>query len=310
MSTLILIAGIFLFLLTLSAYMPLSLLATDTLSHFILQYAVAAVILTIIAVFMRMQLHIFVPLALALILAGIQLVPLIPIQSGAPKIAGKPFKILQANVHKLNTDSLLLQKLIRDESPDIIALAEVTSVFKPLLNELKTSYPYQEVVADDETSFGIALLSKAPMKNIHLHHFARAHVPAIEAEIMIGDETATFLAIHPYNPLSDFEARDAEFAEISRLFSARNQKLIIAGDFNATPYCTAFKRLNDHLSLQHARRDNGIIGTYPAWLPYEFLRLPIDHVMAGSAYQIVAHRLGADIGSDHLPTITVLGWKD
>lgn len=47
-------------------------------------------------------------------------------------------------------------------------------------------------------------------------------------------------------------------------------------------------------------------GTYPAWLPIEFLRIGIDHVLTGPNIFRQQCRTGPDVGSDHLPVIADL----
>lgn len=295
--------------LTLLPLMPWPAIVGDTAAHFMLQYMLAAAVLVLLCVACRAGMMTAIPALVAFAVAAFHVAPLIPLDYGAPAMDGAPVKILQANLLKLNSDANRLEKLIVRENPDIIALSEVTRVFKDSFAALEKDYPAQEIIYDDKGSFGIALLSRLPVKSRQQHDFSGSGIPAVSMEIDLHGRTFNMLSIHPMNPLTDIAMRDAEFAGIQKTYAGRAENLVIAGDMNITPYAPAFRRLMSALSLQQARRHNGILGSYPAWLPGNLLRLPIDHVLAGQKFSIGRHTLGADIGSDHLPTVTVLGWK-
>ena len=69
------------------------------------------------------------------------------------------------------------------------------------------------------------------------------------------------------------------------------------------------KALARDLALVNGRREHGVMGSYPAWLPFGILRLPIDHLLASRDFTVIGARLGPDIGSDHLPLVTTLAWR-
>ena len=82
--------------------------------------------------------------------------------------------------------------------------------------------------------------------------------------------------------------------------------LILAGDFNLTPWSFALTRLDHGLGLE--RRDRAI-PSWPAKRPVAGVQLttpailPIDHVYAGLRWRTVAIRRGPNMGSDHYPLI-------
>ena len=71
-------------------------------------------------------------------------------------------RVLWWNVHSDNKNVQSLFALIDEESPDVIALAEVNSDWKRSLDSLKKSYPYRRV-EDREDNFGIALYARMPL---------------------------------------------------------------------------------------------------------------------------------------------------
>jgi len=84
------------------------------------------------------------------------------------------------------------------------------------------------------------------------------------------------------------------------------ERMILTGDFNATPWSGALRRLDSSLGL--TRRDRAV-ASWPAELlggrwPLPFL--PIDHVYAGPGWATVKVERGPWLGSDHYPVIVTL----
>src|SRR5690606_32700409 len=131
---LLMIAGLFLLLLSLTPYVPLPFFLIDLFSHFVLQYFCAALLLIgIITLFGQFgttatATKLYIPVILALILNIIQIAPYLPWKT--PKIeASKTFKVLQANVLFLNTQTDSFDILIGEEQPDIIFISEGNTAF-------------------------------------------------------------------------------------------------------------------------------------------------------------------------------------
>jgi endonuclease/exonuclease/phosphatase (EEP) superfamily protein YafD len=73
---------------------------------------------------------------------------------------------------------------------------------------------------------------------------------------------------------------------------------VLAGDFNATPWCAGFAPLLA-AGFEHGRRGQGLQASWPvalgAW------GIPIDHVLTRGGVGVVRQHLEPDVGSDHLP---------
>ena len=83
-------------------------------------------------------------------------------------------------------------------------------------------------------------------------------------------------------------------------------RMILTGDFNATPWSAEIRRLDRSLGL--TRRDRAV-ASWPAQIfgvrwPFPFL--PIDHVYAGRGWTTVSVERGPWLGSDHYPVIVTL----
>ena len=82
--------------------------------------------------------------------------------------------------------------------------------------------------------------------------------------------------------------------------------LIVAGDFNCTPWSPFFSDLLAATGLHDSALGFGV---WPTWnsslLP---LGLKIDHVLVTGGVVARNHQVGADVGSDHFPVIVDLAY--
>lgn len=304
MQELVILASIFLLLFSLTPYAPFSRLYTDLPSHFILQYAIGAIVVFVVALIFKSPLAVHIMLAAALCLCLWQLKPFIP---KAPQTsAGNTLKILQVNVLFLNKDTVTLRNLVDEEKPDIILAAEVNTAFAKMFRNIISDYPHQTAISSDETAYGIAVLSKTPLEPVQKKDFDMGGIPAQLIKMQHDGKLLSIVSIHPANPVNDIGSRDREFAALEKWFAEEKPEYaLLAGDFNATPYCPALKQLQKQTGLQNAREGKGLYGSWPSWVP-PFMRIPIDHTLVTKNIGVVDLRVGSDIGSDHLPVITSL----
>jgi endonuclease/exonuclease/phosphatase (EEP) superfamily protein YafD len=294
-------------LASLAAFAPRSFFLTDLLSHFVLHYGLAALCLAVLtALVSRDTASVYVLCTATLLACALQLRPMLGTAPPSDAGAGAArLKILQANILFLNADMTDLVNLIATEHPDIIVINEANSAFATAAT-LIPGHPHRKIKPQDGTADGIAVLSRHPFEAVEVLNLSRPASTSIALRIRIGNRPLDILAVHPANPLRDFRARDAEYAGITRWITAEDRlDALVVGDFNATPYSAVFKNLLKSADLKNARAGQGILGSYPAWLPSP-LRIPIDHVVTRGAGRIADMRLGPDIGSDHLPVITTI----
>ena len=86
-------------------------------------------------------------------------------------------------------------------------------------------------------------------------------------------------------------------------------RLIVAGDFNLTPWSFGLRELDASLGLTRVDR---AVWSWPARLDIHGSRLgtppflPIDHVYVGPGWRLVRVRRGPALGSDHFPLVVDL----
>ena len=79
---------------------------------------------------------------------------------------------------------------------------------------------------------------------------------------------------------------------------------MLTGDLDITPWSPAFTKLLSNSGLVDTGPKRGLSATWFSKIP--FVGLMIDHVLVNPGIAAVDNRLGADVGSGHLPVIVDL----
>jgi len=292
---------------SLTPYIPLSARITDLPSHFVLQYAIGAILGSFIVLLLKMP---RVYLVLPGIAFALNVATLAPYLDRAPPqtiAESKTFKVLQVNTLYLNRDTERLEALIRRENPDIITAVETNDAFAAMFKSLADLYPHQDIHPRGDAR-GLAVLSKFPLRDVAVSIFDEPVTPAHSFTVSAHGQNIRFVSLHPYTPLRTLARRDAHMRAVAKAYAApQNTPLVVAGDFNATPWSPVMKTFMRQTGLKSARAGHGILPTWPTFLPASFLRIPIDHILVSDHLHILRYTLGDNTGADHLPTIAVIG---
>jgi endonuclease/exonuclease/phosphatase (EEP) superfamily protein YafD len=106
------------------------------------------------------------------------------------------------------------------------------------------------------------------------------------------------------NDPSDARRRDLQLDDLASLLEGADGPLIVAGDFNTTPWSPHFQDLVATAGLRNAANGHGYLATWPtAFWP---ARIPIDHVLVGGRVAVTHVARGQSIGSDHYPIVADL----
>ena len=202
-------------------------------------------------------------------------------------------KIISANTNFKNTNLQDLKALINKEKPDIVVLLELSHDQALQLTDL-SDYPYQQINPDN-SPFGIGVMSRLAFASVTVDWHWRGSslkIPTIEVIILQNDQLIKVVAFHPMPPIASeyHTARNKKLKEIVEESKQQGLPTIIAGDFNATPWSSAFA------SIDYKRAT----GLQPTW-PMRYFGIPVDQVLVSEHWRVKQSRVGPDIGSDHLP---------
>ncbi len=198
-------------------------------------------------------------------------------------------------------------------SSDIIAVTELTRpLYEQLQETLGTTHPF--VAAEpDLGAFGAAIFSRYPLSDAKLLGRAPAGTTLL-ATAQAGDRQYRIAAVHPISPMSPgrFHQRNEHLQTLSREItelrqSDPNVSVVVAGDFNLTPWSPHFPQFLEQSGLQHVADGAGI---EPTWYAQGVTTFPaglvLDHCFVTPDLTCVSHRVGPSVASDHLPVTVQL----
>jgi endonuclease/exonuclease/phosphatase (EEP) superfamily protein YafD len=260
------------------------------LEHFRVQYLLVGI--AIVAVARSLAPQWFDP---ALVILLLDLIVVAPGMRGAPADhAGKRVRILLSNVLTSNTHYDRIEALVAETKPDVIGLVEPDATWFSHL-----ALPgYTRMEVPHLGNFGIALYARGTLTGGA--EYLGTSYPTIVAQVDVGARF-TMVLTHPMPPMSA-RSRDEQFAQFEAIHDriAPMQPVVIAGDFNATPWSKPFAVIANGLCDTR----NGYQGSFPT--SSAIIRIPIDHVLVTCGVGVHDRWVGPDVGSDHLPVIVDL----
>lgn len=274
----------------------------ELLAHFKLQYLALLIALAAITV-ARRRWYAAAALVPFAIINAIAVAPYWP-RTMTTESIGPSFELMAVNLYGRNRDHERFIELARRENPDLIVLLEVDSAWADALKALAQDYP-QRILVPREDPYGIAVLSRLPLLERRVTDLYGA--PAVDARIALADGRALRLVgVHLRAPRTPSLAaqRNAQLAALRPLVAAHAGPLIVAGDFNVTPYSPLMSDWLKLTGLDDARRGRGFSMTWPTTMP--LLGVPIDHCLVSEHFIVAEQHQGAAFGSDHYPVVTRL----
>ncbi|WP_230970124.1 endonuclease/exonuclease/phosphatase family protein [Nitrogeniibacter aestuarii] len=215
-----------------------------------------------------------------------------PLAAKAEAEDAPTLRVVTANVMYTTGDPVGVMEWALSQRADIILLQEVNGKFAQTLETMTTGFPHRHLLARDDP-FGIGIVSRYPLSHSAVVT-GPGGIPMLEATVDTPDGAVPVLVVHPFPPLTEVAHR--ERAELIHLVDTRAGKtptLIVGGDFNATPWSSAFNGVR-HLGIA----SRGL----PTWREV----LPIDHVMVGSGWALRMADRGPANWSDHRPLVVEL----
>lgn len=232
-------------------------------------------------------------------LLGLSAIPLFTAHDRLPRATagGDAIKILSANIHFENQDLSRLKALINKETPSLVTLLELSPTAAAELEKLE-NYPFKALYPEN-SPFGIGLLSKLPITEVTLDRngLNELIIPTLQAVIDWHGSDINVVAFHPMPPINpDYHAaRNFKLGQLSSNSLQSGMPTIIAGDFNASPWSSAF-------AGSELKRATGLASTWPSGL----FGIAVDQVLASKQWHVYDFYVGTDTGSDHLPVIATL----
>jgi vancomycin resistance protein VanJ len=225
---------------------------------------------------------------------------------GQPKAspAGTRLVIITHNVSVYNRDPQGTINALLASDADVLLLQETDGTVRPYLDRLKSRFPYSTPCPN---RCALVIFSRLPL----IHTEYRFHgldgqfgPPLIDARIALPDgREVTVATLHMPWPVPPEPQETLREDLISALAARSDKTIVLAGDFNLTPWSAAMGRLDT--GIRPLRRATLGVFSFPArigtGLPAPFPFLPIDQALVGPDWVVASVHRQPRTGSDHYP---------
>lgn len=213
--------------------------------------------------------------------------------------------VMIANVKMSNDPDGRLVDMVREVRPDLLLAMETNAKWNGALATLEETMPHTVSHVSD-SSFGIHLFSRLPLDSPEIRFLAGQDTAQVVTGVTLASgEIVDFLGVHPRPPLPSNDnttiSRDAVLYKAALLLREHERTGIVAGDFNATPWETAVRRMRQIGNLQETRRGYGYVPTFNAnswWMSW-----PLDHIFHEAGFATLSLERLSSFGSDHYPFV-------
>ncbi len=265
-------------------------------THFRVQYlVVTAAVLSL--TLMRRRWVASGVLAAAGAVSAAPVLPYLPLAPGSvAEAAVEPVKVLSVNVSFRQFSARRLLEIVRESAPDVVVVQELTPHAERELAALDEMFPQNRRFPADGP-YGIGLWSRFPLESSATIAIGRR--PGIEARVRGPAGPFTVIGVHLSAPTTARRgsARNRELRELAARSAAHAGPLVVAGDFNTTPYSPYFTDRLAESRLTDSRRGRTLSISWPTTLPV--IGIPIDHVAVNDGFTVLSHRRLPNFESDH-----------
>lgn len=210
--------------------------------------------------------------------------------------------LVSLNLLYSNEDRRRVHAYLAAANPDVLVLEELTPEWLHALRPVLERYPYS-VAADQVGPWGLGLFSRVPLRDTRTTDLGVRGSFNVITTLDLAGGPVRLAAVHLSSPTSALKARyrNAQLEQLARLLGSVGGAMprLVLGDLNATPFSPYLRDLLQRTGMQDARRPQGLLGTWPRWMP--LLQIPIDHCIADPAAGITSVTRGPAVGSDHYP---------
>ena len=277
-------------------------------THFRVQYLAATAAVLVLSA-LRRKWGICAVLVAAGAVSAAPVLPYLPIGPAAPAAVAAgapPLKVLTVNVSFGQFSPRRLLEIVREAGPDVLIVQELTPHAETVLADFDTVFPYHRKFPA-EGPYGIGVWSRLELESGET--FALGRLPAIEAHVRGPTGVFTVIGVHLSAPTSPRRAaaRKQELIELAARSAAVTGPLVVAGDFNVTPYSPYFVQWLADSGLTDSRRGRTLSVSWPTTSPW--LGVPIDHVAVNTGFDILSHRRLPNFDSDHYGVLVELALR-
>jgi endonuclease/exonuclease/phosphatase (EEP) superfamily protein YafD len=273
-------------------------IAFDVFSQFTAQFAVMTLAFLVGMFMPRAKLL----TAFLIMVLGVLAIGVWPhVASREPRIVGQAapgervLKVASFNALWINRDADAVRREVERLDADIITLVEMGPALRPVLEQVKSQYPFQ-FHCNDIDYCNIAVLSRFPFQDTEARGQNKG---ASFIRVQLGPE-AGGLTVFGVHTIRFPHAREQlkEVQEVAAMVERAPGPRLVMGDFNATPYSRTLAVLQDSANLRRLTD----LPTWPSQLGLP--QIAIDHIFVSPGIRLIeTEQIGEPAGSDHYPVM-------
>lgn len=229
--------------------------------------------------------------------------PLLP-GGGTDPVDGPTLRVVTANAHGNNAKARRWATELLALDADVLVVQEYSNNIAKGLRKAGAGERYPWVVSSTwPFTSESAIFSRFPLRDGDTLDIGQS---AVVATADLDGLALRILSVHQDNPRSP-DRWQTSFDDLTRYLDDQPGPMVVAGDFNATPFHRPLRDLlRGTLRDAHLDRDRGLATTWPAGRRFPSFAL-IDHVLVTDTIGVgrVAERTVA--GSDHRAVLADLG---
>lgn len=206
--------------------------------------------------------------------------------------------VLMLNTWHHHPDQDGLAEYLLGSRADVLVLTEFGPNKLGLLKALEAVYPYRKDCAD-LWDCSLAVLSRHPFDASGQASATEASAARVWVSFGAGKQRLTIVGAQLTDALHWPRLHRLQMADLGEMAHAIDGQVLVAGDFNATPWSAAYEVFASRSGLTPMGR---FLPSYPAGgkgLP----QLAIDHMFASSGVSFQQVWLGPDVQSTHRPLL-------
>lgn len=216
-------------------------------------------------------------------------------------------KLALANVDWLNRAHEPFLRCMERHQPDVIVVQEVNDDWAHALHALCATYPFFEVLPREDGS-GIAFYSRIPFERLPFASPEGDTRRGLLVRLACARGNISLLSIHPRAPIrrGHFELRNEVLTAATTCLHGLPHPKICVGDLNTSLWSPFYQDFAQQTKLINARKGFGLLPSWPTFMGFRWLMIPIDHFLVSSDIRVVNMETGERIASDHLPLLVEL----
>ena len=275
----------------------------DVFNHFVPMYCLCILTGIVLAAVVRSPRIAIVGIVAILVTAPRVLYLYVP-SASAGADSTEPLRIMIANVNYENRQHDHTIELIDAwGDPDILVFPEFMKRWDIALEVIEDRYPYKLRDGITDKLYGVAVYSRIPMEVVEVDVppvMNYRYIVSVVGGVEWNGERVHLVSIHPRSiNIPQRVDHIPQMRALNDLLQSLPRPVILAGDFNSTPWSPNMNDIIENNGLIDIRQGHGLQPTWPVYVPI----LPIDGALISDDLNVTHLEVGPNIKSDHYPLL-------